>query len=470
MPNWFNTNITEGLRDLDERVSGLGSLKKSIKTFQNVDNVSILDVGCAEGLIGDWLTEANGIITGIDADQDKIDAAKKLFPKQTFIQGNADSIAELIPEDAKYDVVLLLAILQKLNDPMPTLLEALKRSRKFVAIRVPDYWYKQYWTPEFYGSIRNEWYISHYAPAAEPDEKFLGHLIILNRNGVAKDLDTIRKSLRISAREKSVRDAQYTIVSFPKSGRTWLRYYLGTWLNLEYNAGVDLEFMPQPYWTAERHAVDFPHIHFTHDYFDLHQDDDDTNPTILYKQYYDKKPTILLVRNPFDTIVSYYYHKAKRESITNMSLSEFVLSSRYGVGRYCDWMVQMLDYAKTNPNMMILSYEEMRKGMTKQMRKVFQFMHIDDPHDHLPMATKLSSFKAMQDAEVSANNSAEGIGRLGMPNWDGDMQKLKVRKGEVGTWRDEIDEVALATLLHDPRVKVYLARLAAICPASSPLL
>ena len=469
MPNWFNTNITTGLRDLDERVSGLDPLRRNIKTYQNVAPIRILDVGCAEGLISDWLGESASIVTGIDADPDKIEAAKKLYPKQKFLLGNADNVSGLVA-DQKYDVVLLLAILQKLDDPMPLLRDAFNRAEKSVAIRVPDYWFKQYWTPEFYATIRLNWYVAHHVPATEPDDKFLGHLLILNRHHVPNELSAMRRTMRIDNRAQLVSNAHFNVVSFPKSGRTWLRYYLATWLNLEYDKGFDLEFMPQAYWTDERKKLDFPHINFTHDFFDIHQDDDEA-PIILHKEVYDKKPTVLLVRNPFDTVVSYYFHKAKREAMTLLTLNEFLLSQRYGVGRYCEWMTQMLDYAKSNPKVLLLSYEEMRKSMSKQMRKMFAYMNIEDHDDHIPIASKLSSFKLMQKAEIAANSvTSEGIGRLAMSNWDGDIQKLKVRKGEVGSWKDEIDEVTLAKLLEDPRVKVYLARLQAICPSSSPLL
>lgn len=469
MPNWFNTTITTGERNLDERVSGLDSLRRNIKTYQNAAPVTILDVGCAEGLISDWLGESNSIVTGVEGDPDKVATAKKLFPKQHFILGNANDISQLLPQDAKYDVILLLAILQKLDNPMPLLLDALNRATKTVAIRVPDYWFKHYWTPEFYATIRPDWFVAHHAPAAENDEQFLGHLLILHRHHVPKELAAMRKAIKVDSKIQLVAAADFNVVSFPKSGRTWLRYYLATWLNLEYDKGFDLEFMPQPYWSTERRAVQFPHINFTHDFFDLHQDDDEA-PIILHKEVYDKKPTILLVRNPFDTVVSYYFHKAKREGAVELSLNEFILSSRYGIGRYCEWMTQMLDYTQTNPRVLVLSYEEMRKSMSKQIRKMFAYMGVEDHDDHIPIASKLSSFKLMQEAEIAANSAtSEGIGRLAMSNWDGDIQKLKVRKGEVGSWKDEIDEHTQVKLLEDPRVKVYLARLRAICPASAPL-
>ena len=472
MPNWFNTDITKGLRNLDDRTVGLDTLKRKIKTLQNKVQINVLDVGCAEGLIADWLLDKSGQVFGVEGDPDKVRAAQQLFPDKnhTFIHGDASQLKKVLENSGAkptYEVVLLLAILQKLPNPLEVLHDALSKASMFVAIRVPDYWYKEYWTTELYSSLRNEWTITTYVPAEEPDDNFQGHLIVLERNSVSAVLNDIRQQLKEESKATAVESADAVIISFPKSGRTWLRYYIATWLNLEHSNGFDLEFTPQRYWTPERHALDFPYIHFTHDFFDIHQDDK-ADPIVLYQKLYTGKKLVLLIRNPFDTMVSYYYHKHKREAQTNLPIEEFMLSPRYGIGRYCEWMSQMLDYLHSR-EMLTLTYENMIEDMPREMSRLFKYLGIADPHNNIPKAAELSRFDQMQKAEVEASmsGSSQGVGRLAMSGWDGDFQKLKVRKGQVGGWQDEISPELLAKMLEDPRVSSYLTILKARFPASS---
>ena len=475
MANWFTTDTTQGIRTLEDRTAGLELLQRSIRTYLRIkDDLSILDVGCAEGLIGDWVTLGKAKkLVGIEGDRVKVDSANQIYDhliredRYKFIKADANDIDHACRAngvDQKFDVVLLLAILQKLADPIPCVKQAIARADGVVAIRAPQYFWDQY--REEIKSLMAGWEIMYEIPPTENDEEHRGRLIVWQTDKLRNKLDRVRAEMRSMDKAEYLARCDYPIVSFPKSGRTWIRYFLGQYLSIEHGMPMDLEFMPQPYWTQARHDLDFPGIYFTHDWFDKRHSDRAT-PGVMFKDIYDKKPMILLLRNPMDTIVSYYYHKVRREEKENqlrLELRDFILDDRYGLGRYCHWMDTMLDYMATRSDTLTITYEGMIKDMSYEMNRMFDFMKIRERRKNIPIAAGQSGFGSMQAAEIQANKdpSTAGIGRLGMRDWDGHPDRLKVRKGKIGSWKDELslDETFMRGLVAgDDRIKVYLTRL-----------
>ena len=475
MANWFTTETTQGIRTLEDRTAGLEPLQRSIRTYLKIkDDVSILDIGCAEGLIGDWVTLGKAKkLVGIEGDRIKVDSANQMYAhliqenRYKFIKADANDIDHACRAngvDQKYDIVLLLAILQKLADPLPCLKQAIARADGFVAIRAPQYFWDQY--REDIKTLMAGWEIMYEVPPTADDEEHRGRLIVWQTDKLRNKLDRIKAEMRSISKTEFLAKCDYPIVSFPKSGRTWIRYFLGQYLNIEYGMPMDLEFMPQPYWTQERHDLDFPGIYFTHDWFDTRHSDR-ANPGVFFKDILDKKPMILLLRNPMDTIVSYYYHKVKREERENqlrLELRQFILDDRYGLGRYCAWMDAMLDYMQSRSNTLTITYEDMIKDMSYEMNRMFDFMKIREHRKTIPLAAAESGFNSMQKAEIQANTdpNTAGIGRLGMQGWDGHPDRLKVRKGKIGSWKEELslDENFMRGLVAgDDRIKVYLTRI-----------
>ena len=474
MANWFTTETTQGIRTLEDRTAGLERLQKNIRTLQTQEPLSVLDIGCAEGLIGDWLTMGSAKkLLGMEGDKIKVESAAQIYSAQIdedryrFIRTDVQDLAAVCRHNniqEKFDIVLLLAILQKLGDPIPCLEKAVSMADKFVAIRAPQYFWDQH--VESIDNIMRGWNLMYQIIEPELDAEHVGRLRVYIRPGLEERLDSIRTDLRSANKATSLSICDYPIVSFPKSGRTWIRYFLGRYLSIEHGMPMDLEFIPQPYWTEERRSLDFPRIHFTHDWFDLNHSDRRT-PGILYKDILDKKPVIFLLRNPMDTIVSYYYHKVKREKIVDsreLDITRFILDERYGLGRYCAWLDTMLDYISARTNVMLLTYEGMVADMPREMNRMFDFMKIRGHRQGITAAAADSDFDNMQRAEIDANRDPNvvGIGRLGMKDWSGDPAQLKVRKGKIGSWKDELslDETFMRGLVAgDDRIKVYLTRL-----------
>jgi 2-polyprenyl-3-methyl-5-hydroxy-6-metoxy-1,4-benzoquinol methylase len=124
---WFEIpGLQTGERDLNERIAPLRPLLRWTK------GATILDLGCAEGLIGKWLIDHGGakLLHGIDKHPPYLDTARKLLPRSKYKakfdvcdfdhwRDQRDAL-KLRPS---YDIVLALNVIQKLQHPREFLLD-----------------------------------------------------------------------------------------------------------------------------------------------------------------------------------------------------------------------------------------------------------------------------------------------------------------------------------------------------------
>lgn len=137
---WFRVaGVQDGDRTLESQLKGLEAIAGAFA------GKTVLDLGCAEGLIGRRCVDAWGAasVDGVTSVQYEIDAARRLCAgrPQRFIKGNLASIdgrnAVAAHLAASYDIVLLLSVLHKVQAPMRFLEWAVLRARELILIRLP---------------------------------------------------------------------------------------------------------------------------------------------------------------------------------------------------------------------------------------------------------------------------------------------------------------------------------------------
>jgi 2-polyprenyl-3-methyl-5-hydroxy-6-metoxy-1,4-benzoquinol methylase len=107
---WFHTDARPGDRTLDQQLRGLGPM------LEEVRGKTVLDVGCAEGLISiEAARHGATSVHGIEIVPGHIEMANQL-------KGDAPATFEVSDANfyqptRRYDVVLLLAVLHKLKNP-----------------------------------------------------------------------------------------------------------------------------------------------------------------------------------------------------------------------------------------------------------------------------------------------------------------------------------------------------------------
>lgn len=128
---WFHDgDQAKGDRTLAQQLIGLALLTPYVR------GKTVLDAGCAEGLIAIEMAKAGAVaVHGIEYRQQAVDVANKLrgdLPV-TFECANLNTWRP----KRHYDIVLLLSILHKLQDPTTVLVDMLLHCNDLAVIRLP---------------------------------------------------------------------------------------------------------------------------------------------------------------------------------------------------------------------------------------------------------------------------------------------------------------------------------------------
>lgn len=127
---WFSTLGRPGDRTLKDQLIGLDDL------FDRSEGKTVLDVGCAEGLISMHLFDFGATaVHGLEIVPGHVDIANKLRGDRacTFEVANADTYKPV----RQYDIVIMLALLQKLRDPVGACRRFAAAAREMVVLRLP---------------------------------------------------------------------------------------------------------------------------------------------------------------------------------------------------------------------------------------------------------------------------------------------------------------------------------------------
>ncbi|HVQ78209.1 MAG TPA: sulfotransferase domain-containing protein, partial [Candidatus Binatia bacterium] len=242
-------------------------------------------------------------------------------------------------------------------------------------------------------------------------------------------------SWNLSSRAPVFRQADTFIVSFPKSGRTWLRVFLHA-----YMAAVDR----RPFSLDDPSAPGrFPRVLFTHDRFE-HRALGNWWSRLRGKHLIPgrdrrTKRIVLLARDPRDVVVSHYFHLARRRHAFRYhpeSLSSMLRHPRFGIGAIIDTLNDWLEEWEGQANLMRLRYEDVRADPDASFRAMLAFSGFAPVNEEaLALALEFSRFENMQAMEASGRFAVPEL----RPGDVGDVESFKTRRGKVAGFRDYLD-------------------------------
>ncbi len=230
------------------------------------------------------------------------------------------------------------------------------------------------------------------------------------------------------------------IASYPKSGRTWLRYFLAQYLVALKKLDVEIDLLtmfsllPNDSQDAEKGWGAFntqfrqqiPLIHFTHK---------------VYNDKWANTKTLLLLRAIPDILVSEYFHFNHHMQTTRVPIADYLLkSSNQGANRLCQylngWVLQ-----PTGLHKKIITYESMMKNPVNSFEEVLIFLDIPIDPTILEQAIKASNLQNMSEHE-----SRQTI--PGMSYDFSDKEARRMRKGKVGGYRRYLSENTVEEIRH----------------------
>jgi hypothetical protein len=257
-----------------------------------------------------------------------------------------------------------------------------------------------------------------------------------------------RKLRGVEQLEKLER-ADIVVVSFGKSGRTWLRVMISHLFRVMYDLpehailGFDNFHNINP-------AV--PRIFFTHDNYIK----DITGDFTSKRPFYNKR-VILLARDPRDVAVSQFFQwkfriKPSKVAINNyppqgsdISLFDFITGANGGgMQAVFDYLNLWAREADKLESFHLLRYEDLRAQPHENLRKLLDFMQVDATEEQLNAAVDYSSYENMKSMEGKKTFWRSG-GRM-MPGDANNPDSYKVRRAKVGGYRDYFDDEQVAEI------------------------
>lgn len=225
------------------------------------------------------------------------------------------------------------------------------------------------------------------------------------------------------------------VVSYPKSGRTWLAVMLGHLFSQI--TGRPLTIDVHTYADPSRGV---PRIFFTHDGAGLTK----TGPLTGDKRFYRGKRVLLLVRDPRDVVVSHYYQasRRKRHGPVVAELDAFIRGP-LGIDRIITFMNGWAAHRSVPAQFATMRYEHLHEDCARELRRCVDFFGIAGVTDAaLASAVEAGSFGQMRALE---SEGALDDPRL-QPRDPADPDSYKVRRGLVGGYGRDLTDAQIRYL------------------------
>lgn len=230
---------------------------------------------------------------------------------------------------------------------------------------------------------------------------------------------------------KKTATSLFFLCSYPKSGRTWLRFILANYLNQIFNLNLTLDFWtlftllpnggshPQKGLPAYKfaHKTDIPVIISSHG---------------LWQDKFNKGNIIFLLRSPVDVLISYYYHLSYGMGVYDKNIQHFIRDPQAGIAHLIAYLNQWSHHLDLNQTH-ILSYEQMQSNTQKTVTEIIKFIGLPVENQALNDAIEAASFEKMRALET-----AKGAPWLCV-NSD-NPAALRTRQGKVGNHDKYLEE------------------------------
>lgn len=237
------------------------------------------------------------------------------------------------------------------------------------------------------------------------------------------------------------RRADAFLVSFPKSGRTWLRYILSYYFAgiagiAGQNGAPDLHsmfaFVPNfdldrargiPAFRTHYAVGRVPAVFVSHN---------------IYSRLFLDRPIIFMVRDPRDVVVSAYFHATLHKGRFSGSMSDFFEDHKYGVPAMLSYLNGWAD-ALSRRRHHILSYETLSADPIGEVKSVLLFLGCTVDETLLRDAVNAGEFEKMRGLEMAQGLPAHEYNR-------DNTESMRMRKGVVGGFRDYLNDEQIARI------------------------
>jgi len=256
---------------------------------------------------------------------------------------------------------------------------------------------------------------------------------------------------------KKLQRADWVLMSWGKSGRTWLRVMLSRAYQLKGNLASNelLDFDNFRDRDARLPAVLFSHNNYLRDYTGNWES----------KRHFRGKRIVLLVRDPRDVAVSQFFQwrfrmRPNKKFINDyppqgadIDIWDFALDANAGVPRIVEYFNGWARALEQLEDILIVRYEDMRADSDRVLADILAFTGTEVGAGQIRQAVEFASYDNMKKME--RERFFKGGGARVRPGDRDNPQSFKVREARVGGYRDyftdeQCDELARMVARLDP--------------------
>jgi hypothetical protein len=243
----------------------------------------------------------------------------------------------------------------------------------------------------------------------------------------------LRRRWRGRLEIRRFRDADVTVLSRAKSGRTWLRAMLTRLYQARYGLPENelLEFD-----NFHRRDRRIPKILFTHGHaigelFDAG----------LVDRELGQRSLVFLARHPCDVAVSEYFQSTRRARRYKRELYgvdedpemfEFVMRGSLGLPAIVEYLNAWERRIEGRPSVLRVRYEDMRADPVESLERVVTSLGESFTRQEIADAVEFASFERLKERERENFFASHRLA----PRDPDDPDSYKVRRGKVGGYRD----------------------------------
>jgi len=240
--------------------------------------------------------------------------------------------------------------------------------------------------------------------------------------------------------------SNYQVIGYPKSGNTWLRFFIINYAHLINN---DTPINKNLFSEYKIHFRSIPNIIFSHGTKDRRIKPisfENLDPFINFK-----RKTIFLSRDPRDVLISSYFHEKYREGESGYpkeiwtqifpnedsdnekkELSDFIKNKIRGIESIVNYMNFIFSIKNQFSELLFVKYEDLHNNPIETFKKIVGFFNLSLNKDVLNKSIEHSSFSRMRDFERNHNYYQAD---LGTPNIKDDERSYKCRSGKIGEYK-----------------------------------
>ena len=258
----------------------------------------------------------------------------------------------------------------------------------------------------------------------------------------------IERRMRGREEARKLKLADWVLVSWGKSGRTWFRVMISHVYKTMYGLPGDVLL---GFDNLHRKDSRIPKVFFTHGNYLQ----DFTGNTESRCDFYDSK-VVMLVRDPRDIAVSQFFQWQNRmkphkktlnrypEHGADISMFDFVMQDHQGMPGIIRFMNRWAADRDNLKDLLVIRYEDMRKEPERVLKEVMEFTGADATDEDIKAAVDYAAFENMKKMEEKRVFRMSG-GRM-VAKDPNNPDSFKVRRAKVGGFRDYFTDEEVAEI------------------------